>query len=100
MTVDRKWVLAWAKFEAMYSNLPNVVNPDRVADFHAILDLLQESSGEDLSSFRVPDSEIRPRAYLSRIVCCDRDFMLTQMDGVRQFFENIQPSPKKAQIGF
>lgn len=100
MADDRKWALAWAKFEAMYSNLPGVVNPDRVADFHAILDLLQETSGEDLLPFRIPDSEIKPRSRLSAIICCDRNFMLTQMDGVRQYFENLQPTPKKPKLGF
>jgi hypothetical protein len=61
MADDRQWALAWAKFEAMYKNIPTPVTEVHVRDFHEILDLLQRASGEDLASFRVSDSRLKPR---------------------------------------
>lgn len=110
MADDRQLALAWAKFEAMYKNLPASVTEDHVRDFHEILDLLQQASGEDLASFRVSDSRVQPRLTsfnmisgrrtFSAIRYCDRAYLLTQMDGVRGYFDNLEPPPKKAQVGF
>ncbi len=103
------WKLAWAKFDGMYKNLPQVVDEQTVADFHFILDLLQEASGEDLSTFRVPASRINPRLTsanyrtgrqtFSSESYCDRAYVLTQMDSVRGYFTNLQPPPTKPHIG-
>ena len=59
MADDKQWALAWAKFEAMYKNLPASVTENHVRDFHEILGLLEKASGEDLTSFRVSDSRVQ-----------------------------------------
>jgi hypothetical protein len=110
MADDRQWALAWAKFEAMYKNLPDYLTEDDVRDFHGILDLLQQASGEDLKSFRIPDSRVERRetssSYVtgrqdySRARYCERAYFLTQMDGVRGYFANLHPAARKPQVGF
>jgi hypothetical protein len=110
MADDRQWALAWAKFEAMYKNLPTSVTENHVRDFHEILGLLEEASSEDLASFRVSDSRVQPRLTSFNYVTgrknysatryCDRAYLMTQMDGVRGYFDNLQPPPQKARVGF
>ena len=110
MTEDKKWALAWAKFEAMYKNLPREVTENYVRDFHEILDLLQQASGEDLASFRVPGSRVQPivtsfnmisgRQTYSDVRYCERAYLLTQMDGVRGYFDILNPPARKPPVGF
>jgi hypothetical protein len=53
--------MAWAKFEAFRTHLPNSLDEEAVAQFHAIVSLLEEASGEDLAGFRIPENEIKHR---------------------------------------
>ena len=110
MTDDKKWALAWAKFDAMYKNLPNMVTENHVGDFHQILGLLTEASGEDLESFQVPESRIGRRVTSFNMLSgsktyseeryCEKAYLLTQMDAVRGYFANLYPTPAKPPIGF
>lgn len=110
MTDDKKWALGWAKFDALYKNLPKHPTEDVVRDFHQILDLIQEASGEDLSPFRIPEPRIQPHVVSFNVVSgkqqlsstryCDRDYFLAQMDGVRGYFENLRPRPERPHVGF
>ena len=45
----RKWHLAWAKLDAFSKDLPTSILEKHVTEFHGILDLLREASGEDVS---------------------------------------------------
>ena len=110
MPDDKKWALAWAKFDSMHKNLPSSVNEQTVADFHSILHLLQEASGEDLSTFQISDSRVAPRitsfSYatgrntFSATRYCDRNYFITQMDAIRGYFQNLQPPQSGNRIGF
>jgi hypothetical protein len=65
--------MAWAKFDAFRTHLPDSLDEEAVSQFHAIVSLLEEASSEGLAGFRIPESEmkhrvisIRPAAYLQR----------------------------------
>lgn len=114
MNNDRKWQLAWAKFDAFKENLPSWIGESDVAEFHSILDLLQESSGEDTSPFRIPVDAINPRITSKRFggrrhpsrttysnkKYCDDDVMRRKIAEVENYFRNIQPPPREPKYGF
>jgi hypothetical protein len=117
MDAQKTWSLAWAKLDAFAKNLPDSVEEKHVAEFHSILDLLHESSGEDTSPFRIPDTEVTPRiasvlrptrrspghATYTTKKYCDDDLMRRKVDEVYGYFKNIQPPPEeppKPKYGF
>jgi hypothetical protein len=111
MDDDRKWHLAWAQLDAFQKNLPSLVEEKHVAEFHDILKLLDEATGEDISAFRIPDEEVKPRitgilrpAFSGRRPghtsysdkkYCDRNLMLRKIDAVYGYFKRLQPPPEK-----
>ena len=114
MDNDRKWSLAWARLGALRDHLPSLVAEPEVAEFHEILTLLQESSGEDTSPFRIRDEDVKPiltavrpagrrlpalKMY-SQKPYCDRELMLRKISTVYAFFEGIQTPPAKPRVGF
>lgn len=117
MDADRKWHLAWAQLDAFKKNLPGSVEEKHVTEFHAILMMLQEASGEDVSPFRIPDDELRraitsirrgtrrfpSRASYSKEKHCDPNLMSRQIDAVYGYFKRLQPppgEPEKNKYGF
>lgn len=108
MDDDRKWHLAWAELGAFQKNLPQSVEEKHVAEYHHLLDLLRESSGEDTSIFRIPDQEVKPRITgilrpsfsgrrpgridYSDTKYCDRELMLRKLDSLYAYFRSIQPA--------
>ena len=100
---------AYARLVALKSNLPEQtsVRAEYAQEFEAILDLLQETSGYDLRSFRVPPTEIKPRVTssgphgvtYSKKPFCERSLLMMKIDGVLTFFK-IQESTQKTTIGF
>jgi len=81
--------------------------------YHEILAALGRVSGENLSAFRVADSELQARApswtrgtsreppslTVHKRYCKDQ-YMREQMEGVLMYFENLQPAAKPKTIGF
>jgi hypothetical protein len=98
MDDDRKWHLAWAQLDAFSKNLPQSIEEKHVTEFHRLLDLLREATGEDISAFRIPDEEVKPiltsfqrggysgrpgrATYSTKKYCdCDRDLMVRKDRG-------------------
>jgi hypothetical protein len=53
---------AQSDLEALKKNLPNAnVKETTIVSFHSILDRLKSETGYDLTAFRIPQSEIKPR---------------------------------------
>jgi hypothetical protein len=110
MDNDRKWHMAWARLDAFEKHLPSMVFEKDVAEFHEILGLLRDSSGEDVQLFRINDAEVRPQViaaiagYPSATVCgapcCDKDLMLRKIASVKNYFSRIMPPREKAKVGF
>ena len=110
--------LASAKFFAFRNHPPRAFDEDAVTQFHQIVTALEEAFGEDLSSFRIPDSQMeqrlvsvgpvlaRPRRpptggrRMSEKRYCDDSFMCRQIEGIVSYFQNLQPPPERGKIGF
>jgi hypothetical protein len=81
---------------------------DAVAQFHEIVTALEEAYAVDLSAFRIPDAEVKPRIVgvspaprsgrfparrqMSDRRYCDEQFALRQMEGIVFYFQSLQPS--------
>ena len=104
----QRWLLAWARFEALRTNQPRTWDESEVARYNDIVTALEEACpGEDLSAFRVPDSELkhkvvsftlgtyrRPgRTNMSSGRYCNEDYMRRQIEGIFLYFHTRQPSP-------
>lgn len=81
-----------------------------MSEFHQILAALEKASGEDLSSFRVPDREMKQRVIaanyrhgtttMSDKRYCDEQYMRRQLEGIALYFQNLQPPPESRKMGF
>jgi hypothetical protein len=114
----QKWSLALARFNAFRSHPPNRLDEGAVAQFHEIVTALEEASGEDLSSFRIPDSEMKQRVIsvsplrarpgrppsggrrMSQERYCDDQYMQRQIEGIASYLQSPKPSPERRKIGF
>jgi len=111
---DRKLTLDWAKFEAYRSNLPRSFDENEIARHHEILGMLESATGEDLSAFRIPDSEMKPRVVsfsfaahrrpgqvnMSKKRYCDSKLVQQQIDGILYYIRSLQPPQDKPKMGF
>lgn len=114
----RKLNLAVARFNAFRSHLPNHLDEGAVAQFHEIVSALEEATGEDLSSFRIPESELKHRVIsrgplrarpgrppsggtrMSEKRYCDDQVMRRQIEGIASYFASLQSPPHRRKIGF
>jgi hypothetical protein len=114
----RKMSLAFAQFDAFRNHPPRAFDEDAVAQFHQIVTALGEAFEEDLSSFRIPDSQMKPRVVsagpmrarpgrrptggrkMSEKRYCDDRFMRRKIEGIVYYFKNLQPPPGRREIGF
>jgi hypothetical protein len=105
-------VEAYSRLKALKEHVPGAhVHPKYVAEFHQILDLLENASGATLGSFRIPPAEIKPviisvtrgrGATYSKEPYCERALFDMRVDGVLTMFELLM-SPNagaKGSIGF
>jgi hypothetical protein len=107
------WTLAITKFEAFRTHPPNWITQEAVDEFHAILSMLETAGSLDLSAFRIPDSQMKPkivgvsrgtrsragRVQMSARPCCDDDYFKRQVDGVALYIQNLTP-PEPRKVGF
>jgi|SRR5579871_3240975 len=117
MDDERKWHLAWAELRAFQKNLPTTIEENHVTEFHAILDRLREASGEDITPFRIPAAEVRPKEIplmrsdypgvgqpapmFTDKKFCDRNLMLRRIDSVFGYFDSLAgPKEEKPKYGF
>jgi hypothetical protein len=59
-----KQSLAWARFSALRSHLPLYWDESSVQQFHGVVTDLEEAYELDLSSFRIPDTEMKTTRHL------------------------------------
>jgi hypothetical protein len=103
----KKWALARARFDALRKNVPKEVDRSRIDEYHQILDGLQQASGEDLSTFRIPESEVKPRivgavpgtrSHPGRLLYgheeCDESFFARQIESLANYLGTIE-APKR-----
>jgi hypothetical protein len=111
----RKWHLAFAQLDAFANNLPPSVSEKNVAEYHAILDLIHDATSEDVSAFRIPLDDVKPRvievrrrsysgrgggAVYGTDKYCDRNLMVRKLESVRGYFARISPPQEPPKPGF
>jgi len=62
----KKFAMAYAQLDALRRNIPSFLDESRVNDYHSIVDALQDSSGDDLSCFRIGSQEMNPKVISAR----------------------------------
>jgi hypothetical protein len=105
----QKWHVAWARFDALRRAPPFRWDEDAVQHYHEIVTSLEEASpSDDLSSFRVPDSELQRKIISSRLGIhtfsekryCDNQYMLRQIEGIAIYFQDRQLPTEPRKFGF
>jgi len=106
MQDEKAWRIAISQFNALRSNIPSSVSEDVVSEYHNILETLQSASGEDLSSFRVPQDQIEPRvasfrmgsrrgpggSTYTRQKYCDTDFFTRKVTALSSYLSTLENS--------
>jgi len=122
MDIANKQSLALARFQALRSHPPSSGDEGEVSQFHEIVSALEEAFDLDLSSFRIPEAELKQyedesgstawedagrnvgrfpaRMQMSDKRFCDVHFLQRQIDGIALYFQNLRPTPKRQNIGF
>jgi hypothetical protein len=110
MRDEKKWILAKSEFQALRKNIPNLIDTGLVAEYHAILQLFIDSSGEDFSSFRIPNSQLAPMITGFRVATprypgtkfysdekyCERDFFQRKIDALFHYLQTVESAPQSA----
>jgi hypothetical protein len=130
MDSANKQSLALARFQALQSHPPSSGDEGDVSKFHEIVYALEEAFNVDLSSFRIPEAELKQSEDESgstawvdagRHICrtpypghfpagkqmsdkrfCDVHFLQRQIDGIAFYFQNRRPTSERQNknIGF
>jgi hypothetical protein len=130
MDIDNKQSLAWSRFQALLSHPFSSGDEGEVSQFHEIVSALQEAFNVDLSSFRIPETELKqyedesgstawvdagrsigrtpyPGAFpagkqMSEKRFCNVHFIQRQIDGIAFYFQNREPTLERQNknIGF
>jgi hypothetical protein len=112
---EKRWLIAWSQLDAFRADLPQTIDEKLVGEFHQILTLFQESSGEDLSTFKVPGEDVKAKLVSSRRMAwapgqlaysdakfCNRDVLLRKIDGLKAYLRSLFPTaePQRPKMGF
>ncbi|MGO9340780.1 MAG: hypothetical protein ACLPH3_03670 [Terracidiphilus sp.] len=103
MLDEKKWNLAHVRLEAMRKSIPTYVDTDVIAEYHGIVTALEQSSGEDLSDFRIPGSKITPRVtsiqigtrhrpgrtHYSNESYCRGEYFERQLEGLAAYLPHV-----------
>lgn len=108
---DKNLFRSLARLNAIKNNLPeHWVEQKYIDEYNSIIKILEEVTKESLEEFKVPQSQVRPRAVVhsptqgtsySRELYCDREYFLIKVDSVLGYFTLVlQPTEVKNQMGF
>ena len=121
MDIPNKQSLACARFQALLSHPPSSGDEGEVSQFHEIVSALEEAFNVDLSSFRIPEAELKQyedesgsTAWVdagrldasppaSKCQTSDSAMFISssrQIDGIAFYFQNLRPTPERQNIGF
>jgi hypothetical protein len=106
MIQDRgKWNLGVSALSGFMQHLPSYIDEECVQQFHSIVSLLEEASGEDLSLFRIPAERLAPRitsvtrggygggsgsATYSKKKYCDSAYFRSQVHGLSNYLTTLR----------
>jgi hypothetical protein len=106
MPDKKQFEVSRAQLDALRKNIPSFIDEHRIAEYHAMVDALQNSSGEDLAAFRIPSGEVKPKlqsvvrgsyrrpghATYSEKKYCDDGYFKRQVEGLWQYLQGLQSS--------
>ena len=108
---------AWARLETFHKNLPRSdIAENYVAEYHDILRLLEQETGQTLEDFLIPsphlerqlsayvppgfDNDFQEERIYSNSRYCKRAFFLMRLEAAMTFFRYLLPEEAKRRIGF
>ncbi len=107
---------AWARLETFHKNLPRGDIADNyIAEYHDILRLLEQETGQTLEDFLIPssrlersftyvppsfDNDFQEETIYSEHSHCERAFLLMRLEAAMTFFRYLMPEEAKRRIGF
>jgi hypothetical protein len=118
MDIANKQSLAMAQFQAFQTKPPSTWDESAVSQFNEVVSALEEAFETDLSSFQIPESELKQyedesgstswvdagrfpaRKQMSQKRYCDEKLAQRKIDGIVFYFQNLQPTPERRNIGF
>lgn len=113
-----KILRAYTRLKSLKDNLPQTydVHEKYIQEYHEIVDLLTEETGNSLNEFKVPDKELERKITsmwpsipytgqkagkrYSKERRCERDVLLTKLDALLSYFEFKYLSERRTEIGF
>jgi hypothetical protein len=63
---ERKLSQALSLLDGFRKNVPPFIREDVVDRYHSIVDSLAEATGEDLSAFKIPPQDVKPKVVATR----------------------------------
>jgi hypothetical protein len=105
MVDEKKLKQTLVSFRGFRSHVFGSITEAMVAEFHSILHVLQETSGDNLNSFHIPASMVMPRAFAqvryarssarsrdletkyTSLRYCDKKFFQLQVDRLSEHFD-------------
>ena len=105
MKDEKRWNLGLSKLHGFEENLPASIDEECVNHYHAIVAILEEASGEDLSQFKISPDRVKPRIVSvtpgshyggpSRVQYsdrryCDGDHFKSQLAGLLKYLPLLQ----------
>ena len=108
--MDKELAKALARLTALKSQVSrNHISKKYADEYNSIIEILEKTSGEVLTEFKIPSQEIKPIPVsyskmgtdYSAESYCDKEYFLMKLDGVLGYFTLLlQPVEVKKQMGF
>jgi hypothetical protein len=113
MRDEKKWRMAVAEFQAIRANVPGFVGESFVNDYHLVLDKMASASEEDLDSFRIPTTELKPRVVsfqmgsfqggpgrrqYSKDNFCDSNLFQRRIDALSAYLPVVEETMRQPQV--
>jgi hypothetical protein len=108
MRDERKWKLGISQFNGIRDNLPAYIPENLVNEYHSALELLASASEEDLSSFRIPGADVKPRVVSFQMATsrhpgrtpyskdnyCDKNVFKRKLDSLANYLPSIEDTSR------
>jgi hypothetical protein len=109
---------ALARFQAFRSSPPCPWDEIAVSQFNDVVSALEDAFESNLSLYRILEAELKPyedesgstswveagrfpaRKQMSDKRYCDEKLAQRKIDGIVFYFQNLQPTPERKNIGF
>lgn len=108
---DKRWKIGIFQLAGFMQHIPTSIDEGNVEQFHGIVKLLEEASGEDFSYFKIPPEKLaprvtsfQPRSYggspgsvnYSQKKFCDSKYFYSQVHGLSNYIGTLSvTSPAK-----